>query len=160
MKTINVPNEVLMPEIARFIAAGHTTTFRVKGRSMRAFLEDGRDQVILAPFDPRRIGPGDVVLAEVSPRCYVLHRVVGRRDDRLRLRGDGNICGYEDCRVSDVLGLAVGFYRKGRTSPDMTAGLKWRLYSALWPQNTFMRRVALAIYRCTLLRFSKHTPKQ
>ncbi|MCH5181881.1 MAG: S24/S26 family peptidase [Prevotellaceae bacterium] len=158
MNTISVPNEILIPRIAEFIAEGHTATFRVKGRSMRAFLEDGRDQVVLSPFDAGRLRRGDVVLAEVAPRCYVLHRIVAREGDRLTLRGDGNIRGCETCRVSDVLGLASGFLRKGRQTPDRTDGLKWRIYSALWPQNPFLRRLALAAYRRLYLRFTHQNP--
>ena len=147
MNVVSVPNEILIPRIAQFIAEGHTTTFRVKGRSMRAFLEDGRDQVVLAPFDAAGLRRGDVVLAEVSPRCYVLHRIIAREGERLTLRGDGNLRGCETCRVDDVLGLAVGFVRKGRSKVDRTSGLKWRFYSALWPQNFLARRIALALYR-------------
>lgn len=158
MNTVSVPNEILIPQIAHFIAEGHTATFRVKGRSMRAFLEDGRDQVILSPFNAGQLSKGDVVLAEISPKRYVLHRIVARNGDSLTLRGDGNLLGYEVCRVSDVIGLACGFYRKGHPKPDMTDGMKWRVYSALWPQRTFMRRIALALYRRICLKITKqHT---
>lgn len=152
MKSISLPNERLIPEIKRLIDEGHTATFRVRGFSMRPFLEDRRDKVLLSPCSEEEICVGDVVLAEIAPGCYVLHRVMYRQDTRIILRGDGNVKGTERCLVTDVIGKATGFYRKGRTRLDSVSSWKWKLYSALWPAFPFVRRLLLAFHRRVWLR--------
>ena len=130
-RVIEVPNEILVAEIKRSLTEGHTATFRVKGQSMRPFLENLRD----------------VVLAEIAPKTYVLHRVISRVDNALTLKGDGNVVGVEHCYDKDVVGIATAFYRKGRTTPDLVTSLKWRVYTNVWLFLTPLRRILLAIYR-------------
>ena len=145
-RVLEIPNEVMIPAIKEFIDEGRTATFTVRGYSMRLFLEHERDKVILKrPQEP--IKKGDVVLAEIAPKVYVLHRVVVCDGGNLTLRGDGNVCGVEHCRESDVIGIAIGFYRKGRSVPDMVSGRKWRIYSKVWLFLTPLRRYILAFYR-------------
>lgn len=146
MKNLIIPNEIFIPQIKAFLDEGKTTTFRVRGYSMRLFLEDRRDKVLLAPCreTPRK---GDVILAEVSPKRYVLHRVIKVEGTHLTLKGDGNVIGTEECETSDIIGIAKGFYRKGRAVPDMTTGTKWKIYSYLWLHLSPLRRWILAFYR-------------
>ena len=148
MEAITIPNHILIPEIKRLIDEGHTTTFRVRGYSMRIFLEDRRDKVLLGPCKDANVG--DVVLAEVKPQVYVLHRIIKIEGDDLTLQGDGNAYGKEYCKKKDIIGIALGFYRKGRTNPDMVTGRKWRTYSYIW--------MHLAPIRIWLLRIWNHLP--
>jgi len=141
MRTVSVPNEILIPQVKEFIDAGHTATFRVRGNSMRLFLKDGRDKVVLAPCAEVKVR--DVVLAEVSPRRYVLHRVIKKNGERLVLKGDGNVYGTESCSTHDVIGKAVGFIRKGRARTDRVDAWKWRAYSRLWLMLAPFRRYIL-----------------
>lgn len=145
MNTRTIPNDVLIPEIKRFINEGHTAIFRVRGNSMRLFLKDGRDKVVLAPC--RKAEVRDVVLAEITPGHYVLHRIIKKEGERLILKGDGNIYGTEECTTHDIVGIATGFIRKGRNSIDSVEGRKWRIYSSLWLMLTPMRRYILGICR-------------
>ncbi len=146
-RVLEVPNHLLIAEVRRALQQGHTATLRVKGYSMRLFLESNRDKVLLAPVAPDAVKVRDVVLAEVSPEHYVLHRVIDRKGDRLVLMGDGNIKGTETCRDTDVVGIAIAFYRKGRSKPDRTDGLKWRIYSQVWLALKPLRRIILGVYR-------------
>lgn len=146
-RVLEVPNHLLIAEVRRALQQGHTATLRVKGYSMRLFLESNRDKVLLAPVAPEAVKVRDVVLAEVSPEHYVLHRVIDRKEDRLVLMGDGNIKGTETCRDTDVVGIAIAFYRKGRIKPDRTDGLKWRIYSQVWLALKPLRRIILGVYR-------------
>ena len=45
-----IPNEVLLPEVARLISEGHTVTLTVRGNSMNPFLVDRRDSIVLGSF--------------------------------------------------------------------------------------------------------------
>ncbi len=152
IKEVQFPNATFLPEIVKLMEEGHTVTLRLKGFSMRPFLEDNRDKALLAK--PIKTQLGDVVLAETSPKHYVLHRVVKIDGDKVTLRGDGNL-GTEQCTLSDIKGFAIGFYRKGREKIDKTNGWKWRTYSFVWCSLLPLRRYLLAFYRRIWLRFFK-----
>ena len=160
MKSVLVDNDIFIPEIKRLIDEGKTVTFTVRGYSMRVFVEHDRDKVLLEPAD--HLETGDVILARArfigrdgrpiirngeEVRKYVLHRLIKRDGDDLVLKGDGNLFGVETCCTSDVVGKVRGFYRKGRKTPDLVTGRKWRTYSYIWLKRTFMRRYLLAFYR-------------
>ena len=137
-------NAVFLPEIIRLIQEGHTVTLQLRGFSMRPFLEDGRDKALLT--QPHDIKVGDAVLAEVSPKHYVLHRIIKIEGDTVILRGDGNLAN-EVCHLGDIRASVIGFYRKGREKLDKTTGKKWRIYSAIWTRLYPIRRYLLAFYR-------------
>lgn len=121
-------NEILMAEIAGLLKEGKTVTIPVRGNSMRPFLADGRDAVIVKRCEARDVTPGEVVLAKVSGGYTVLHRVVARRGNRLLLQGDANAT-TEEADLQAVVGKAVAMVRKGRTYD--AGGTTWRCYSAL-----------------------------
>lgn len=139
-----ISNAELIPLVISMIDEGHTVTLSLRGYSMRPFLEDGRDKALLTkPVNPK---VGDPVLAEVSPRHYVLHRIISIKGDNVVLRGDGNL-GVEKCKLKDIKAAVIGFYRKGRDVLDRTDGRKWKVYSAIWTNLYPIRRYLLAIYR-------------
>ena len=82
-RKIQVPNDVLIAEIKRMLDKGHSATFRVKGYSMRPFLENERDIVKIEQTPAESIKENDVVLAEIATKKYVLHRVIDRTDNQL-----------------------------------------------------------------------------
>lgn len=138
----HVANKILIPQIKQMIDEGHTVTFRVRGRSMRPMIEGDRDSVVLAPC-LGDVSVGDVILAEVWPQRYVLHRVVKVEGSTLTMRGDGNIAGTEVFDRSVVVGRAEAFVRKGKTL--RMDSLRWRIYSAIWPRLLPLRRYLLFI---------------
>lgn len=141
---IHFDNAEFLPEIVRLLNEGHTVTLNLKGFSMRPFLEDGRDKALLVK--PKYVRVGDPVLAETEPGHYVLHRIIRIDGDNVTLRGDGNL-GVEHCKLENVCGGVIGFYRKGRNKLDRTDGLKWKAYSWLWTRLFPLRRYLLAAYR-------------
>lgn len=144
IKEVQFANAVLLPEIVKMIEEGHTVTLRLRGFSMRPFLEDNRDKALLTK--PLNVKTGDPVLAEIAPEHFVLHRIVAIDGQKVTLRGDGNLSD-EHCQLSDIRASVVGFYRKGRTKLDRTDGTKWRVYSWLWMHLYPIRRYLLAFYR-------------
>ena len=50
-KDIEIQNKYLIPEIIRLLDEGRTVTIRLKGFSMRPFLEDKRDKALLKKSD-------------------------------------------------------------------------------------------------------------
>lgn len=144
IKTLSIPNALLIPELVKIMDEGHTITITPKGVSMRPFLESKRDKAVLKKATNPQTG--EVVLAEVAPKRYVLHRIIKISDGIVTLRGDGNI-GVEKCRVKDVKAVAVGFYRKGRETLDRTDGRKWKIYSWAWTKLFPIRRYLLGAYK-------------
>lgn len=137
------PNDVFLPFVLDELrqAPDKTAIINLRGNSMRPFLKNERDKALLAlPKEPCR--KGDAVLAEVSPKHFVLHRIVDIDGYNVTLRGDGNLS-EEHCKLDDIRAKAVGFLRKGRTTPDLTTGHKWRFYSWLWTRLYPIRRYLL-----------------
>ena len=111
---------------------------------MRPFLENDRDKALLVK--PTTIKVGDPVLAEITPRHFVLHRIDRIEGDNVTLRGDGNL-GVEHCKKENIVGAVIGFYRKGRKEMDATDAWKWKTYSFIWIRLLPLRRYLLGIYR-------------
>ncbi len=144
VKEIQFENAQFLPEVVKMLNEGHTVTLRLKGFSMRPFLEDGRDKALLTRVTTPRVG--DPVLAEITPGHFVLHRIISIEGQNVVLRGDGNL-GVEHCQIENVVGAVVGFYRKGRQTLDRTDGRKWRIYTFVWTRLFPVRRYLLAFYR-------------
>ena len=144
VREIKLSNAEFLPEIVKLMDEGHTVTLRLRGFSMRPFLEDNRDKALMTKATNPKVG--DPVLAEIEPKHFVLHRIIAIDGDNVTLRGDGNL-GNEYCTLGDVKGAVIGFYRKGRTTLDRTDGWKWRTYSFFWTRLYPIRRYLLAFYR-------------
>ena len=146
IKQKRVNNHLFMQDITRMFRqeGKKSVTFIVRGFSMRPFLEDGRDKVVLSP--PREPKIGDVVLAEISEKRYALHRVIKVENGIYTMRGDGNPLRMTEQFTQDkIIGLADGFIRKGKFVS--TDSRQWRCYSAVWNLLKPLRRILLAIYR-------------
>src|SRR5574344_410664 len=129
-KNLQLPNDKFLPIVRQVIQEGHSATIRVKGFSMRPFLETCRDKVILSK--PFGIKTGDAVLAEIEKGHFVLHRIIAINGTHITLMGDGNIQGTEACELSDIAGKVTTFIRKGK--PVSVQSRRWRIYSYLWPK--------------------------
>ncbi len=137
-------NAELFPYLISLMEQGHTVSIRLKGYSMRPFLEHNRDSAILRKATD--VITGEPVLAEISEGHFVLHRIVKVDGEEVTLLGDGNLT-PEHCRTCDVKAQVVGFYRKGRDTLDTLGGRKWRAYSWVWMRLRPLRRWLLAFYR-------------
>ena len=147
---MEVPNHILLGAVRDAIREGHTATILVKGWSMRPFLEHQRDKVVLAsPADAKLY---DAVLAEIEPGKFVLHRIIGikqndgdRARDKITLMGDGNIRGTEQCLRKDICGTVTHYIRPNRTiaadNPELVKNIR------RWIRLRPIRRFLLLIYK-------------
>lgn len=133
-----LPNDILLAEAGALLAEGRDVELLVKGNSMLPFLHDERDSVRLRKLDT--VAKGDIVLAQISPGHYVLHRVRAVDGEKLTLMGDGNIRGTESCTRADVLGTAVEFIRPDGTRRKPGRGRCWAVLRPI-------RRYLLYLYR-------------
>ena len=139
MKTVQMPNDILLTGAAAFLDEGREVVVRAKGNSMLPFIRNGRDSVVLKKSDSLEVG--DIVLVRMPGR-YVMHRIIERDGDRFRMMGDGNYRGTESFRREDVLGKVIWIVKPNgrRVAPG-----KARVWKALLP----VRRLLLAVYRRT-----------
>ena len=91
---------LILSEAVRLVGEGVEVIFPVNGRSMRPFIEGGRDSVLLVK--PVDVKPMDVVLAQVVGGNYVVHRVLSIDGDYATLMGDGNLLGRETCECKKI----------------------------------------------------------
>ncbi|MEL5895081.1 S24/S26 family peptidase [Bacteroides sp. GD17] len=141
----SIPNEILLPEVARLIEEGHTATIIVRGNSMNPFLVDRRDRVTLGSFTPEDLQPGATVLARDTTGRIVFHRIISRKDDTLILQGDGNLAQTEETSIDQVMGLMTEAIRKEKRYSAQSKA--WRRYSYWWLKLKPLRRWLLAIFR-------------
>ena len=115
----SIPNEILLPEVARLIKEGHTVTITVRGNS--------------------------TVLARDLTERIVFHRIIRRNGDILILQGDGNLAQTEETDIGRVMGVMTEAMRKDkRYTAD---GKVWKLYSYWWMKLNPARRWLLALFR-------------
>lgn len=144
-------DELIIQEAVRLVQDGVSVTFPVKGRSMLPFIFGGRESVILQK--PGSLQRGQVVLAQVGPDRYVVHRIIKIEPDRITLMGDGNICGTESCTPSNVLAIAthvVGEKGKRRTLESKGQMFKAKVWYVIRP----LRRIILAVLRRTCKKYA------
>ncbi len=144
-----VSDDQIIGDAVRLVQEGMAVTMLVKGRSMLPFILGGQESAVLT--QPGEIKTGDVVLARIDDRRYVLHRVMDVSADRVVLMGDGNIRGQEVCRPEDMLARAdeiVGADGKHRRLDTPRQKRRARIWRRLLP----VRRWLLAIYKRTIIR--------
>ena len=139
-----IDDSVILSEAVRLVNEGVEVTFPVNGRSMRPFIEGGRDSVVLVkPGEVKRL---DVVLARTDDGRHVVHRVLSVDGGRVTLMGDGNLCGRETCGVDGVLAKVTHVVRPGgkRIPLEMP---RMRVAAKLWVALLPFRRILLKLYR-------------
>lgn len=154
----SIPNEILLPEVARLIEAGHTVTITVRGNSMNPFLVDRRDRIILGGFTPNDLQPGVAVLARDTTGRIVFHRIIRRNGESLTLQGDGNLTQTEETSVAQVMGLMREAIRKEKHYS--ANGKTWKRYSYWWIILKPVRRWLLAIFRRLITKTNKEYENQ
>lgn len=112
---------------------------------MRPYLEDQRDKALLSSV-PMYLNVGDVILAEISPKRYALHRIVSIDGDIITMYGDGNFA-PEYIERKDVLAIALGFYRKGNTKLNSVEGKLYNIYWRMWVKLRPVRRYLLLLWK-------------
>ena len=139
-----IDDGVILSEAVRLVNEGVEVTFPVNGRSMRPFIEGGRDSVVLV--NPGEIKRFDVVLARTDDGRHVVHRVLAVEGDRVTLMGDGNLCGREHCKVDDILAKVTHVVRPGGVRRPLDSA-SMRLAVKLWVAFLPFRRILLKLYR-------------
>ncbi|MCI5560896.1 MAG: S24/S26 family peptidase [Phocaeicola sp.] len=151
-KFLYIENDIFLAEIVLQIKEGNKTVIIARGNSMRPFIMDRRDQLILAPVQTENLHVGQCVLATTNLGKIVLHRIIKKQGDQLTLCGDGNWNQLEYTSTHEVLGVLHGVIRKGRTY--YCTGRVWRFYSWCWTKLYPIRRWLIGIDYRTLRKWN------
>ncbi|MGM9774401.1 MAG: hypothetical protein ACI3Y2_04290 [Candidatus Egerieousia sp.] len=156
-KKISIRNDLLFSDVKILINEGKKVSLKVNGNSMLPFIVGGRDSVTLCKKDTYK--KGDIVLAEISKRVFVLHRIVRidcqpkqesqSKFRNVTLRGDGNSGkkAYEHCRTEDIVARAESVVRNGKEI-NPYKGFE-ALKQGTWVFLNPIRRWLMAAYRRT-----------
>ena len=137
-----VANHIVFDSVVEAIARGEMVTIPTKGNSMLPFIVGERDSVTLEGVDELHVG--DILLARLSDKRYVLHRAIEIADDCITLMGDGNIKGVERVKPCEIIAKAITIHYKGRQIDCNST--KQRKRAQLWRELLPIRRYILAIY--------------
>ena len=134
---------MILAEAIRLVGEGVEVTFPVNGRSMRPFIEGGRDSVVLVR--PTNVKPMDVVLAKTEDNRYVIHRVLEMAGERVTLMGDGNLQGREHAECKQIYAKVTHVvhpngYKKSLYTPFI------QFVQKMWVSLLPLRRYLLKLY--------------
>jgi len=128
------------------LSEGHNVECRCFGRSMHPYLRGNGSEVIVAsPFSPEELIPGTIVLFRYYGK-YVCHRIIGRKEEKLLIQGDGVVKGKERITVSEVMGIVRIVIRSDK-KPVSTQSKAAQRYWRCWFRLSPIRRYLLLIYR-------------
>jgi hypothetical protein len=144
-KTIIKNTALVMEDVRALISEGKRVTLTAKGNSMNPFIVHLRDQITLGPWQDADIKKGTVALVKDNRGTYLIHRIVERNDDIVRLVGDGNTGLVETATLENIIGIVHSVTRKGRTYSS--EGMIWKVYSWLWMMLMPVRRWPLGLWR-------------
>ncbi len=124
----------------------------IKGNSMRPLFRSDSDAIIVQKCDAGTLKNLDIVLFRrtgVSGEQYVLHRIVGRRQDGNYIIAGDNCTGADIVPPQNILGSIVSAQRGN--SPIPLTGLRYAVYKRLWcapyPIRFRVLRIRDTLYR-------------
>lgn len=130
-----------LPVCKEVLAAGGSLPLRVTGVSMRPFLKEGRDTVLLLPVSGA-LRRGDVVLFTRPGGKLVLHRIVRLGEKTLLVTGDNQV-ELETVPREAVLAVAQRVLRGEKTLTPGNA--EWIFFRTVWrwlrPLRPFFWRI-------------------
>ena len=124
MITDNTPSLMIEDELLKYGTYATNTV----GTSMQPLFRTHRDVAVLKKTD-RVLKKYDVVLYTGASHKYILHRIIGVREDCYVIRGDNTFV-KEYVSRERILAYLVSFNRKGKHHTVDEFG--YRLYSRFW----------------------------
>ncbi|MBP5268321.1 MAG: S24/S26 family peptidase [Ruminococcus sp.] len=114
--------------------------FTVRGVSMRPLFHEKTDAIVVKKCDIETLKNLDIVLhTRPSPKGlqYVLHRIVGRKNDGNYIIAGDNCVSFDVVPPQDILGVVDSAHRGNK--PIRLEGLRYNLYEKLWCKPYKMR---------------------
>ena len=144
-----IPNNVFFENIEQLLSEGKNVELRCFGSSMHPYLRgDGSEVIIVSSFSPDELIPGTIVGFRYHGK-HICHRIIGCKDDKLLIQGDGVINKQEQVTVSDIVGIIRIVIRRNK-KPVSTQTKAARLYWRCWRRLSPVRKYLLFVYRLWL----------
>lgn len=144
-KTRIISNDLYFAEVQRMLDEGKEVRIRIKGGSMRPFIQDG-DSVLLLAYSGGVLLPGSNLLAKHQGK-YVFHRYVGRKNGQIILAGDGNLVLKEYIDPTDIIAVASVHYPQ-QSAEEINLNYRWaRLRGLAWYRIRLLRRIVAKLKR-------------
>lgn len=144
MELTAIPMESLAELLLLQMENGGVARLIVTGNSMYPTLRHRKDTVFLRPA-ARALERGDLILYRRQDGAFVLHRIVTRPRKNVFFCAGDNQWRREPVNADQVLAVADGFIRKGKTYKENNCG--YRLWVAVWLLLLPLRRPILAFRR-------------
>ncbi len=121
-----------------------------KGTSMNPLFVEGRDKVCLYAFKPNSaVKKGDIVLYKRDNGEHVLHRVMAKKGDKLKLSGDNQCMIEVGVDLSQILAICKGYYKYDKYI-DFEKSIKYKFY-----KNTYGKFIIFRKFRSLFKRIFK-----
>ena len=135
--------DLLLEIMEEGLAGGQTVEIMPRGISMRPFIREGRDSVILTASGKENLKKHDVALYRRADGSVVLHRVARVTDLGYTMIGDAQFVYENGVSAEAVIAKVVATRRAGRVISENSS--LHRCAVALWygirPVRKFFRRV-------------------
>ncbi len=112
------------------------------GDSMMPLLKENRDLMVLEKPN-RAVGKYDAVLYKRENGQYVMHRIIGEREDGFILCGDNRFCKEYGVKKEQIIALLTSVLRNGKEIKSDS--FLYRLYVHLWCDLFLIRATILKI---------------
>ncbi len=140
-----IANDVFFASIEELIAEGQSVEMTVKGFSMRPFLRNERDVVVLSPIASEQLRRGMVVLFRYRG-AHVLHRIAKMEGGMLTMEGDGNYRQVEVAPRESVVAYVSAVRLSGGRSFGYDS-VAWRYRTLLSLRCKGLRTLAIDMKR-------------
>ena len=121
----------VLDNIEYLVAVGESFELHVKGYSMLPMLGYGDDIIIVRRVDTKESIVGRIAMFRGMRGQIIVHRVLSVENERVVLRGDGNIIQTEECQRGEIIGVVDKVRRESGKVVDCTTP-KWRRRERLW----------------------------
>lgn len=137
-----INDEIIINAALSFVDEGKTVKFPVKGKSMTPFIKN-EECVLLEKC--KQYNVGDIVLAHLPEKKFVIHRIFSLEDGAITLMGDGNLFGKEYCHVDSLKAICrYKFDKEGNKLSLCSDSQKAR--AELWRNCLSQREKLLSTY--------------
>lgn len=114
METLSIPGTELVPLIKDSLSSGNDFMLLITGTSMRPFLTNHRDSVLLTAVTNIGIKKGVIVFMQRDSGEYVLHRVIKLLPHNRFLMNGDSLTWAEVVRNDQVFACVKTIFRKNR----------------------------------------------
>lgn len=136
---MNIDAQQFLSTMQELIEKGEPVPIPVSGFSMRPFLANNRDTVLVSKT-AGSLKKGDIVLYQRKNGQYILHRIVKvHPDNTFDLIGDAQTVIETHVALSQIIGIVTKINRNGKwITPNSPS---WNFYSRVWIHSIPLRKI-------------------